>query len=377
MKLSRVLLAAACAAVLPAAASAATFTASLSADAVVPNAGPAGATGLATISVDGTTVSYNLLFSGVDNPTQAHIHSGAAGATGGVVVDLEPTFSGGSAFGSVAADQDTIDAILGDPAGYYVQVHSEGFAAGALRGQLNGGGSGEQGTVLYHPVVANVPGLAGTSFVTDVRILNHSGDTATVTIDYYAEGAGGHSSPTHSTTITVADDEQLVADDVVQSVFGATNTKGGVVITSDRQISAAARIYNDQRAAGDGTFGQYQPGLELSHGWAAGTVLFLSNDDPATGEGFRSNLGWFNPNPSAVNVTFDAYDTSGFLIGQTTMTVGPYEQRQMNIGTLFPALSTYGDCYISYTTGGGEHVFVYGSVVDNVNGDAVYVAATP
>lgn len=356
--MKRALFTAVCVLLAPVMALAAGFTANLSGDA---------GSGLAVITVSGDTISYNLLVSGISGPNAASLDNGS------MTVDLAPTFTGGSAIGSVTNGA-AATSITADPTAWTVAVSN---GTDTISGALTGGAGSEGGTVLYHPVVANVPGLGGTSFVTDVRILNRSGDTATVTIDYYAEGAGGHSSPTDSATITVADDEQVVANDVVQSVFGATNTKGGVVITSDRQISAAARIYNDQRTAGDGTFGQYQPGLELSHGWAAGSVMFLSNDDPATGEGFRSNLGWFNPNPSAISVTFDAYDTNGFLIAQTTMTVSPYEQRQMNIGTLFPALATYGDCYISYSTGGGGHVFVYGSVVDNVNGDAVYVAATP
>jgi hypothetical protein len=231
--------------------------------------------------------------------------------------------------------------------------------------------------VLYHPVVANLPGRAGTVFVTDVRILNTGTAEATVTVDYYAEGAGGHTTPTGTATVTVPSMEQLVVNDIVQSVFGATNTKGGVVLTSDEPITAGARIYNDQIAAGNGTLGQYQPGLVLSHGWPAGDVIFLQNVAPGTGAGFRSNLGWFNPNDAPVEVTFDAHDTNGFLIGSVTATAGPFEMQQVNVGDLFGALADYGDHYISYETAGGESLFVYGSVVDNVNGDASYVAATP
>ena len=130
-------------------------------------------------------------------------------------------------------------------------------------------------------------------------------------------------------------------------------------------------------AEGNGTLGQYQPGLALSHGWPAGDVIFLQNVDAGTGAGFRSNLGWFNPNNEPVEVTFDAHDSNGFLIASVTATAGPYEMQQLNVGALFSALSSYGDHYISYETTGGENLFVYGSVVDNVNGDASYVAATP
>jgi hypothetical protein len=364
-------------ALMPFAAAAQTYTANLTADAVLPNPGPAGASGFATIVIDGTTVSYNLLFSGVDSPTAAHIHMGAAGATGGVVVDLAPSFTGGFAAGSVTTDQDTVDAIVADPAGYYVQVHSSAFSSGALRGQLEAGGGGAEGVVLYHPVIANITGQAGTNFVTDVRVLNRSGAAAMVTVDYYDEGPAGHSSPTATATVTVGSNEELVVNDILPTVFGISGTKGGVIISSDRAVSAAARIYNDQRDAGLGTFGQYQPGLVLSHGWSAGSLLFLSNQAAGSGSGYRANIGWFNPAGNPVDVTFRAWDADGSLIDQLDATAQGYEMQQFNAGQLFPALADYGDFYVTYQTTGGAHLFVYGSVVDNLNGDASYVAATP
>jgi hypothetical protein len=196
-------------------------------------------------------------------------------------------------------------------------------------------------------------------------------------IDYYREGAGGQSSPTATATVTIGAGEQLVVPDIVQNVFGLSAEKGGVIITSDQPITAGARIYNDQSDAGAGTLGQYQAGLVLSHGWAAGNVIFLQNVNADAGSGFRSNLGWFNPNADAVEVTFTAHDTDGTVIDSVTATAGGYEMLQRNVGALFPALADYGDLYITYQTTGGDNLFVYGSVVDNVNGDASYIAATP
>jgi hypothetical protein len=374
---ARALAVAAVLALVPFAAAAQTYTANLTPDAVLPDPGPSGASGFATVQISGTTVSYNLLFSGVADPTAAHIHMGAAGETGGVVVDLAPSFTAGFASGSVTADQATIDAIVADPSGYYVQLHSSAFSSGALRGQLETGGAAGGETVLYHPVIANLPGQAGTLFVTDVRVLNTGNAEATVTVDFYAETPGGITSPTGSVTVNLAPGEQGVYNDIVGNVFGASNVKGGVIITSDQPITAGARIYNDQTDAGNGTLGQYQPGLVLSHGWPAGDVIFLQNVAAGAGSGFRSNIGWFNPNDAPVEVTFEAHDTNGFLIGSVTATAGPFEMQQVNVGSLFGALADYGDHYISYETSGGENLFVYGSVVDNVNGDASYIAATP
>jgi hypothetical protein len=88
---------------------------------------------------DENTVCFTLTWARVDGTvTAAHIHVGAAGDQGAVVV---PLFSGafagqGSVHDCVAASPATIAAILANPSGYYVNIHSTTFPAGALRGQL-------------------------------------------------------------------------------------------------------------------------------------------------------------------------------------------------------------------------------------------------
>jgi hypothetical protein len=67
--------------------------------------------------------------------TAAHIHAGKRGEAGPVVVPLEAPVPGW------ARDCDTIDPDLAKqiarrPWRYYVNVHNDGFPAGAVRGQL-------------------------------------------------------------------------------------------------------------------------------------------------------------------------------------------------------------------------------------------------
>jgi hypothetical protein len=65
------------------------FDAVLSPDNEVP-ARASGASGVARLTFDGTTVTYKVLASNFNNYTQGHIHSGAAGANGPVRVTLLP-----------------------------------------------------------------------------------------------------------------------------------------------------------------------------------------------------------------------------------------------------------------------------------------------
>ncbi len=120
------------------------FDAILSPDNEVPPRA-SGASGTARLTFDGTTVTYIILVSNMNNITAAHIHSAAAGVNGPVRVPFftGPTTSisqGTLVEGSfTAADVTGIDfnTLLGEMrAGTaYVNVHSTTYPGGEIRGQ--------------------------------------------------------------------------------------------------------------------------------------------------------------------------------------------------------------------------------------------------
>lgn len=119
-----------------------TLTAELTAEAEVPEPGPEGATGSALITIDDETneVCFELSIEGIatdDTVTAAHIHVGEEGVAGDIVVPLFTEPPTGEMTGCVQdVDADLVAAILADPAGYYVNIHTEAHPAGAVRGQL-------------------------------------------------------------------------------------------------------------------------------------------------------------------------------------------------------------------------------------------------
>ena len=108
-----------------------------------PGPGDANATGQAdlTLNQGQNEVCFDISWADVDGTVFAgHIHVGAAGDPGPVVVTLfTGTFAGTDSVSGCAQDVDAelIKAIRQDPTAYYVNVHSRpNFPGGAVRGQL-------------------------------------------------------------------------------------------------------------------------------------------------------------------------------------------------------------------------------------------------
>jgi len=102
----------------------------------VPPADP-DATGTATILVSGTTLTYTITTQNLTlPPIDQHIHQGAAGVNGPVFIPLPGTWVGGNFSGTTTANAADIAAVLANPAGFYVNVHTTDFPGGAIRGQL-------------------------------------------------------------------------------------------------------------------------------------------------------------------------------------------------------------------------------------------------
>lgn len=116
------------------------FTTALTGAAEVPSGDPDGS-GTATITLNQGLgeVCFWISVSDIALPaTGAHIHVGAAGVAGPVVVPLTaPDASGTSSGCTSGVSAELIKAIRQNPENYYVNVHSSEYPAGAVRGQLS------------------------------------------------------------------------------------------------------------------------------------------------------------------------------------------------------------------------------------------------
>lgn len=136
-----------------------TFRATLSSANEVPavSNAEAGASGVMDITFDVTRDAAGAITGGVANftgtlngfpagtaITLAHIHTGAAGVNGGIVVNLAlspgeitlTTGSGALVKANIALTADIANQIVANPAGFYFNAHTTLNPGGAVRGQL-------------------------------------------------------------------------------------------------------------------------------------------------------------------------------------------------------------------------------------------------
>lgn len=91
----------------------------------------------AEINTETGDFCYTLYGEKIAAPTMAHVHTGAAGTNGAPVITIDVTGKGSDM--CIAVEPDKLKPIVANPSGFYVNIHTADFPAGAVRGQLTKG----------------------------------------------------------------------------------------------------------------------------------------------------------------------------------------------------------------------------------------------
>jgi hypothetical protein len=126
------------------------FTATMKGSSESPK-GPSSASGTFKVEFKNGQACFTMSVKGLGAfPVAAHIHKGAAGVNGPIVVDLKATarstWKGTSprvAKKCVSAKATVVSAIRRNPSGYYANVHTPKNPGGAARGQLKADNAGD------------------------------------------------------------------------------------------------------------------------------------------------------------------------------------------------------------------------------------------
>ena len=285
---------------------------------------------------------------------------------------------GGGVFvaaGSTSIGSGSAQLFLADPGAFYVNVHNAEFPGGAIRGQV-----APPETHVILAIASRAQGQAGSNWVTDLRLLNPYDLDAKVWAEWYPSNILGLTGPARVAALNVVAGGQGVYNNIVSSLFSA-NGNGAVRLVSWTPFAAAARIYNDQRSNPEigGTFGQFAPGLSPGQALANGAIALLSNRPVGDATGFRSNVGFFNPWPFAVQVGLAVRLPDGTALGAASATLQPFANQITGVYSLVPGvpggIQTQTDMFLTFSA--ARPIFMYGSVVDNKTNDAILPLPAP
>jgi hypothetical protein len=130
---------------------------------VTPQGGDPDGFGSGTVTLNATTntATWNIVYGNLDPVSDAHIHIGALGVGGGVVIPFGTQNTAGTPntiSGSVV-DPD-VTAVFNNPTNYYVNIHTSAFLAGAIRGQV----------LVPEPASMALVGIAGLAMLRRRRV---------------------------------------------------------------------------------------------------------------------------------------------------------------------------------------------------------------
>ena len=235
-------------------------------------------------------------------------------------------------------------------------------------------GASPLGTYTYIvPVVARVGGAQDSHWITDLSVLNPSGQAVACTLTFTPSGWDGVHAPLSLTT--VIDAKAMDArSDLLGNTFFVDNVSGWLRVETSGPTEVTGRIYH--RGAG-GTYGQSVFGMEegdaahiLTSGHS-GHLLHLAGSAR-----YRTNLGLVEPTGLGGIATISVFGASGTLLGTMTQPVPPGGHIQIN--NLFDTLGIAEPVDAAravVAVGGAGRIVAYASVVDNVTNDAILLPA--
>lgn len=224
------------------------------------------------------------------------------------------------------------------------------------------------------PAVSNITGKHGELWKSDVSIRNVESTETSVTLLLLPEVSdqGQAFEPQVSDPITIPGNGQVTLRNVVSSVFGLSEAKGGLQVFSNDggPVALGSRTFTD--ATGGGTYGLNVYGVLVTS-----TEAWIAN---VQNDGFfRTNVGIFLPidPPSGESYLFTVTTTDNngqeMASGSVVFDQGGLRQEDLEY---FGVVDPLFDGSVTIRCNSNDAVwYAYATVIDNSTNDAVYRAA--
>ena len=230
-------------------------------------------------------------------------------------------------------------------------------------------------TTMIFPVVAHTEGALDTSWRSDLRIFNPIPSQAAEIRLHLFPPTGDESFDPRQTDVVVPHGSVVSLDDIVEQRFGLDDAQGSLIV-EDR---GATMMYGTSRTyttSDRGTYGQFAaPEVAGLHTTGAGDSALIVL--PNAGPDHRVNIGVTEVTGSPATVAMTLIDSAdGVALGPSTFfEVAGFSNVQLNQTLPDLEIGAGADPYVALTVVQGDgRITAYGSIVDNLSGDAVFVS---
>jgi len=222
------------------------------------------------------------------------------------------------------------------------------------------------GVDLVIPAAAALPGAGGTTWRSQLDIVNTADEDRSVTVEVVRENG----SAVASMPMTVSPGATIHFDDVIGGLFSETGKGWLRISASDSGIHATSRTYNDDAG---GTYGQLIPAFPIVDALASGETGVLAG--LSSNAGFRTNIGLTSVTAVDSACTLAFYDDDGAAIGELTVDLPAHQFVQLE-RALADGIGFSGTSWATIECAGpGAATFAHASVVDETTGDPTYIPA--
>ncbi|HVR42640.1 MAG TPA: hypothetical protein VMS56_04275, partial [Thermoanaerobaculia bacterium] len=183
----------------------------------------------------------------------------------------------------------------------------------------------------------------------------------------------------HTESVVIGNSTEIF-EDIIGRIF---EISGGGPLRIDGSGVGVPQIWSrtyNVSPSGIGTYGQYIPAIRLdTQGNSEVTPTRYYLTGLQQGNGFRTNVGFVNLTSSDLVLNVHAYDEDGRVLGSATITTRPLILLQEGIAStqLIPAADGAGVITLRIDGARTGELLAYGSVVDQVSNDPVYIAGVP
>lgn len=253
---------------------------------------------------------------------------------------------------------------------------TSGASFTALFDGVRMGRSGSFNERLVIPVAASVTGANNSAFRSDLWLFNASTSrTLPVKLTLYCYANSPCTSVEKTMSMPPRWGTQL--KDVVTSLFQQPQVGGAIEVEYNGAygtLAVTSRLYSP---ASGPTYGFAMVGRRADQGLTRAVFPGLAWNGGVLTTGFRTNLGFYNPNDTAANVTISLRRVDGTELGTTSVSLPSRRAQQIN--NLFGAVGAGSivatDAYATVVS--DIPIFSYVSVLDNGSSDGSYAEGIP